>query len=223
MNSFSENALILVAVLPNIRDFEIARMLGWYRIPLRMAPKIVDVDYIAFYQTGSFDDPHRWVIEHFAEVRGHELTTRAELLRMGTRVKMAAPIMDRTRPLGLMCVDWMDACEPARDERWARFEEIAAVVLGPVMSAAQRVASGAQRDVGRPVHGGDAIDLLESLTPAERTVARLAVDGLSYKEIARRLNRSFSTVDHQLRSARSKLGVSSTARLVNLMSGTRAH
>ncbi|KPV00238.1 hypothetical protein APR50_00700 [Variovorax paradoxus] len=149
--------------------------------------------------------------------------TRAELLRMGTRVKMAAPIMDRTRPLGLMCVDWMDACEPARDERWARFEEIAAVVLGPVMSAAQRVASGAQRDVGRPVHGGDAIDLLESLTPAERTVARLAVDGLSYKEIARRLNRSFSTVDHQLRSARSKLGVSSTARLVNLMSGTRAH
>ena len=81
MNTFSENALILVAVLPNIRDFEIARMLGWYRIPLRMAPKIVDVDYIAFYQTGSFDDPHRWVIEHFAEVRGHELTTRAELLR----------------------------------------------------------------------------------------------------------------------------------------------
>lgn len=81
MNSFSDNALILVAVLPNIRDFEIARLLGWYRIPLRMAPKIVDVDYLAFYQTGSFDEPHRWVIEHFAEVRGHELTTRGELLR----------------------------------------------------------------------------------------------------------------------------------------------
>jgi len=54
-------------------------------------------------------------------------------------------------------------------------------------------------------------------------VVRLAVNGLSYKEIARQLNRSFSTVDHQLRSARSKLGVSSTARLVNLMSSLRSH
>jgi DNA-binding NarL/FixJ family response regulator len=61
------------------------------------------------------------------------------------------------------------------------------------------------------------------LTAAERAVARLAVDGLSYKEIARRLDRSVSTVDHQLRSARSKLGVRSTARLVNLMSGLRSH
>ena len=81
MASFSENALILVAILPSLRDFEIARLLGWYRIPLRMAPKIVDVDYLAFYQTGSFADKHRWMIEHFAEVRGHELTTRVALLR----------------------------------------------------------------------------------------------------------------------------------------------
>jgi hypothetical protein len=81
MNSFSENALILVAVMPNPRDFEIARMLGWYRIPLRMAPKIIDVDYLAFYQTGSFGEKHRWSIEYYAPVVGHELTTRATLLR----------------------------------------------------------------------------------------------------------------------------------------------
>ncbi|PKN98055.1 MAG: hypothetical protein CVU42_14130 [Chloroflexi bacterium HGW-Chloroflexi-4] len=81
MNSFSENALILVAVMPNIKDFEIARLLGWYRIPLRMAPKIIDVDYLAFYQTGSFGYEHRWKIEYFAEVMGHELTTRGALLK----------------------------------------------------------------------------------------------------------------------------------------------
>ena len=82
MKIFSDNALILVAVMPNARDFEIARLLGWYRIPLRMAPKIVDVDYLAFYQTSNFGQQHRWMIEYYAPVQGHELTTRAELLRV---------------------------------------------------------------------------------------------------------------------------------------------
>ena len=81
MNAFSEIALILVAVMPNAKDFEIARLLGWYRIPLRMAPKIIEVDYIAFYQTNSFGEAHRWAIEYYAPVLGHELTTRAVLLR----------------------------------------------------------------------------------------------------------------------------------------------
>jgi hypothetical protein len=45
-------SLILVAVLNNPRDLEIARLLGWYRIPLRSAPKVIAVDYLAFYQTG---------------------------------------------------------------------------------------------------------------------------------------------------------------------------
>ncbi len=76
----SPNALILVAVLPKPRDLEIARVLGWYRIPLRKAPKVVSVDYLAFYQPGSFG-AHGSRIEHVAPVRGHELTTRAELLR----------------------------------------------------------------------------------------------------------------------------------------------
>lgn len=46
-------ALVLVAILKEPRDIEIARMLGWYRIPLRSAPKVVAVDYLAFYQTGA--------------------------------------------------------------------------------------------------------------------------------------------------------------------------
>jgi hypothetical protein len=74
-------ALILVALVPRPRDLEIARLLGWYRVPLRTAPKVVNVDYLAFYQAGSFGEEHRWRIESIAEVRGHELTTRAQLLR----------------------------------------------------------------------------------------------------------------------------------------------
>ena len=74
-------SLILVAYLPAPRDMEIARLLGWYRIPLRTAPKVIQVDYLAFYQAGPFGEEHRWRIETFAALRGAELTARAELLR----------------------------------------------------------------------------------------------------------------------------------------------
>ncbi len=76
----SPASLVLVCVLPQPRDLEIARLLGWYRIPLRTAPKVIAVDYLAFYQPGSFGE-RAGLIEYIAEVRGHELTTRVELLR----------------------------------------------------------------------------------------------------------------------------------------------
>jgi hypothetical protein len=75
------DALVLVAYVPAPRDLEIARLLGWYRIPLRTAPKVINVDYLAFYQAAAFGEEHRWRIEAYAELRGTELTTRAELLR----------------------------------------------------------------------------------------------------------------------------------------------
>lgn len=76
----SPTSLILVAVMTRPRDLEIARLLGWYRIPLRTAPKVIAVDYLAFYQTGAFGE-QKWCIQYAAPVRGHELTTRAELLQ----------------------------------------------------------------------------------------------------------------------------------------------
>ncbi len=72
--------LILVSLLPTPRDMEIARLLGWYRIPLRTAPKVVAVDYLAFYQPSAFAE-RGGQIEFVAKVNGHELTTRGELLR----------------------------------------------------------------------------------------------------------------------------------------------
>jgi hypothetical protein len=76
----SSTDLILVCLLPTPRDMEIARLLGWYRIPLRSAPKVVAVDYLAFYQPGSFAE-RGGRIEFVAPLRGHELATRAELLK----------------------------------------------------------------------------------------------------------------------------------------------
>ncbi|MGB7876539.1 MAG: hypothetical protein WBL25_19330 [Anaerolineales bacterium] len=76
----SPTDLALVCLVPAPRDMEIARLLGWYRIPLRTAPKVVAVDYLAFYQPGSFAE-RGGRIEFVAPVRGNELATRAELLK----------------------------------------------------------------------------------------------------------------------------------------------
>lgn len=107
----SESDLILVCVLPAPRDLEIARLLGWYRIPLRRAPKVVAVDYLAFYQPASFGE-QGGQIQYLAKVHGHELITRAELLRdeldhsrageeyykiqIGDLERLARPILART-------------------------------------------------------------------------------------------------------------------------------
>jgi hypothetical protein len=79
-NMITATDLILVCVLPDPRDLEIARLLGWYRIPFRTAPKVVAADSLAFYQPGTFGETGGR-IEYPAQVRGHELTTRSELLR----------------------------------------------------------------------------------------------------------------------------------------------
>lgn len=74
-----ESALILVAILPSARDFDIARMLGWYRIPLKSAPKMLFVDYIAFYQPKAVTQTEFGMVKAYAEVRGHELVRRVDL------------------------------------------------------------------------------------------------------------------------------------------------
>jgi hypothetical protein len=78
--ALTPTSLILVCLLPTPRDLEIARLLGWYRIPFRTSPKVVAVDYLAFYQPSAFGE-RGGQIEFVTEVRGHELTTRGELLK----------------------------------------------------------------------------------------------------------------------------------------------
>ncbi len=82
MTGFPQDTdIILVAILPNPKDLDIARLLGWYRIPLKSSPKVISVDYLAFYQTGAFGEKDRWKIKIIAPVRGYELTTRQELFK----------------------------------------------------------------------------------------------------------------------------------------------
>jgi hypothetical protein len=71
---------VLVAVINNARDLEIARTEGWYRIPIKRAPAQVGADYLAFYLTGRFAPELRHRVTYYAPIRAYRLARRVELL-----------------------------------------------------------------------------------------------------------------------------------------------
>lgn len=70
---------VLVAVITRPCDLRIAREAGWYRVPLRRAPRRLAAEYLAFYQTAAFGE-ERWSVRYYAPIRRYRLATRLELL-----------------------------------------------------------------------------------------------------------------------------------------------
>lgn len=144
-------------------------------------------------------------------------TVRSTLLAAGTRRKLAVALRDGEHEVGLLCADGASARREWRADECERLDEVARTVIGPVLRAARRIGTAdlaATALPGEP-HG------VARLTPAELRVAHWVLAGCSYKEIARRLDRSPATVDRQLRSMREKLGVGSTAKLMRELAALR--
>jgi hypothetical protein len=70
---------VLVGVMPDPRDLDIARDRHWYRVPVKHAPTGIHAEYVAFYFTGKFDEELRWAIHYYARRTGHELVRRVDL------------------------------------------------------------------------------------------------------------------------------------------------
>jgi hypothetical protein len=70
---------VLVAVMNSPRDFALAREAHWYRIPQKTAPKFFPPDFVAFYCTKPFGED-AYSVRWYAQVRGHELLKRSDLL-----------------------------------------------------------------------------------------------------------------------------------------------
>lgn len=71
---------VLVAIMNNKKDWQRVLDEGWYRIPVKHAPKDTPgFDYIAFYQTKAFGSD-KWAIHYYARIEGHELMTRKDLI-----------------------------------------------------------------------------------------------------------------------------------------------
>jgi hypothetical protein len=71
---------VLVAVMNDQRDWAIAREQGWYRIPVKRAPKRVGADYLAFYFTGAFPEDQRYRVIFYAPIYAYRLVSRVEML-----------------------------------------------------------------------------------------------------------------------------------------------
>jgi DNA-binding CsgD family transcriptional regulator len=144
------------------------------------------------------------------------------LVNIGTTSKMSAAVGFRGRSVGLVCADWVGRAIPHSSALYERYESVVSEVLGPILVAAHelermRFPSG-RLESDANIRADD--QCRGSLTPAELKVAWLAASGMPYKVIADRLNKSFATVDHQLRSIRRKLRVRTHAELASVLANT---
>jgi hypothetical protein len=143
--------VVLVALVNSPRDFEIAEREHWYRIPARHAPKFFSgAQYLAFYFTSAFGEM-KWSICEYAEVRGHELVRRRDLLpeepnhkraddlyyklQLGEVVRRESPISSkRGRRILFLWTTWQKFCSAneindlfnkgaAQDKLWDALKE----------------------------------------------------------------------------------------------------
>ena len=74
---------VLVAVMNNHRDLEIARTQRWYRIPVKSANRYIrdleQMQYLAFYQTRIFERD-AFAVNYYAEIERMSTVPRIELL-----------------------------------------------------------------------------------------------------------------------------------------------
>ena len=74
-----EESPVLVAVMNSPRDFDIACQEGWYRIPVKHAPRRLGAEVLAFYQTKAFGE-EGWAINYCAPIHRIHLVQRRDLL-----------------------------------------------------------------------------------------------------------------------------------------------
>lgn len=130
------------------------------------------------------------------------------LLGLKTAAKLAIPLWDGARPARFVCADWTRP-----HPRWsAQLHTQLVHFVQPLGELLRSIAADAGKSA--PPRA-DALVESVSLSPAEHRVAALIAQGMSYKEVASQLNRSVSTIDHQLRSIRGKLGLRSTSQLIS--------
>ncbi|WP_194482182.1 helix-turn-helix transcriptional regulator [Bradyrhizobium sp. CCBAU 53338] len=127
------------------------------------------------------------------------LKSSIEELRI--RVKIARRLQVADRPFGIVCVDQTEDPQLWGSRDIAYFDLFVASVLSPLVAESLEHPSG----------------LNVTLTAAERAVAELAARGLSYKSIAKVLEKSPNTVDNQLRSIRAKLGAHNQIEMIRAL------
>lgn len=163
---------------------------------------------------GLSDMPQPFVFEDIAQAKMLDEGLKSELIKLGTRVKIATALHFEGAPFGFLCMDRVNRCDRPTGIQYERFRLVTGAVLGRILGASQRIRMLADYPQ-QPLDSR-----LLRLTPAEHKVLALLGSGLCYKRIAQRLGRSVHTIDHQLRSIRAKLQVGTNMQVIGLLSGS---
>jgi DNA-binding CsgD family transcriptional regulator len=160
-----------------------------------------------------------WQVSHpliFADIKQDNrisISLRQRLSGSRSKSKFAWALRNGNDSYGLICADWTEHLAPWESGLYDCFEQTVADVFCPIIAVAREIFD--QDRTATPALEVSTPLLQLALTGSEIEVAKLVAKGMSYKEIARVRGRSFSTIDHQLRSIRQKIGVSSTSELIS--------
>lgn len=137
---------------------------------------------------------------------------RRQLGNAGVSRKLTMALRPVGRTVGLVCLDRGTGAPAWSPTAIETFEAVVDQILNPIL---RPITEGS--DIPASLAVANLAPQAVALTSAEKRVAQLVLSGCSYKEIANRLGRSPSTIDHQLRGLREKLGVHSTPKLITAL------
>jgi DNA-binding CsgD family transcriptional regulator len=158
----------------------------------------------------SMASPVPLVFDDVETDRRVSLLMRSQLGNAGVRRKMTMALRPLGRTVGLVCVDRGLGAPSWSPTAVETFEAVVEQILNPILRPITE-----SSEIALPVT--NLAPQVVALTSAEKRVAQLVLSGCSYKEIANRLGRAPSTIDHQLRGLREKLGVHSTPKLITAL------
>ena len=109
---------VLGAVMNDPQDLVIAQEQGWYRVPVKRAPRQVGADYLEFYFTGALPAELRYRIVYFAPIHAYRLAAGIELLPKETDHPRAT---DRYFQIQIGALQQLAHSVPCRRLRWITF------------------------------------------------------------------------------------------------------
>lgn len=212
-------------ILPNGLALDYVAEVETKKIDLEI-PAILGKRFDAF-ETGirvAWSTERLFPIESVSQNKALSNDLRNTLKSGGTMSKIAMPLRDGDKPVGMICADWHIDYPKWNNGSCNELEMFARNAIGPLLATSQRLATlSISNQLSSSLPQSSSQELYTAklskfgLTASEEKVAYLVAGGLSYKEVARQLGKSLSTIDHQLRSIREKTGAKSTSRLVSLL------
>ena len=82
MKKSNEALNVLVAILPDVKDWKLLHEQLWYRIPVDTAPNIIkdnQAEYVAFYHTAKFSADLKWKVVKYAKIERMTVVSRHDL------------------------------------------------------------------------------------------------------------------------------------------------